>query len=147
MTVTVALPSTVSPLGSAVSQTLPAVTDNPITADFIDPATGDFASMVQGLNPIDAQVILSLSTVRGSGAAVMEEGNSLMGIDKIRPTVQREVQSEVRFALRRLTANRDIRIESFEIEADRANAQVNVVLNYTNLRAQSLNAVALVITN
>lgn len=147
MAVSVSLPSTVSPLGSGVTQTLPAVTHDPITADFIDPSTGEFASMVKGINPIDGQVIVALNTVRGSGAAVMETGNNLMDIKKIRPTVEREVESEIRFALKRLIENRDIRIDSFEIEANRSAQQVDVVLNYTNLRALSVNAVGIVITN
>lgn len=145
MTVSVSLPSTLTALGDAVTMTQPAITDNPITADFIDPATGDYASMTKGLNPIDAQVILAMSTVRGSGAAVMEDGCNLASIDKIRNTIRREVESEVRFALRRLIQNHDIAIVRFEVEPNQSATQVDVVLDYQNLRARTVNAVALII--
>jgi len=147
MTVSVSLPSTVTALGDAVTQTQPAITDNPITADFIDPATGDYASMVKGLNPIDAQVILAMSTIRGSGAAVMEDGCNLASIDKIRSTVRREVESEVRFALRRLIQNKDVALVGFEVDPNPTETQVSVQIDYKNLRARTVNAVTLVITH
>jgi hypothetical protein len=147
MTVSVALPSTVNPIGTSVAVTLPVITFSPITADYIDPATGDYASMTSGLNPIDAQVILAMSTVRGSGAAVMEEGCNLENIRKIRDTVKREIESEVRVALKRLIDNGDIRLGTFTFDVQGNNQYVGMVVNYQNLRASGRRSVALVITN
>jgi hypothetical protein len=126
--------------------TLPVITFSPITADYIDPATGDYASMTSGLNPIDAQVVLAMSTVRGSGASVMEDGQSLESIRKIRDTVQREIMSEVRVALKRLIDNEDIRLGTFVFDVQNSNQYVGVVINYENLRASGPRAIQLVIT-
>jgi len=123
------------------------VTDSPITADYIDPATGDYVSMTSGLNPIDAQVILALTTVRGSGAAVLDLGQRLGDIDKIRKTVEREIQSEVRQAFKQLLQQRDIRLKSFTFDVQRENDYVGVVIEYVNLRAGGVRAVGLVIQN
>lgn len=147
MTVSVSLPSTVTALGSGVSPTLPAITENPITADYIDPATGEYASMVQGLNPIDAQVILAMTTIRGSGAAVKDQGQRLSDIDKIRKTVEREIQSEVRLALKQLIQQHDIRLGTFAFDKQPSNDYVGVVIEYTNLRAGGVRSVELVIQN
>lgn len=147
MTVSVALPSTVGPIGSSVAVTSPVMTFSPITADFIDPATGDYASLTSGLHPIDAQVILAMSTVKGSGAAVMDEGCNLENIRKIRDTVKREIESEIRVALKRLVANGDIRLNTFAFDVQASNHYVGVVVNYQNMRASGRRSVELVITN
>jgi len=147
MTVTVALPSTVSAIGVSVSVTLPVETFSPITADYIDPATGDYVSMTSGLDPIDAQVVIALNTVRGSGAAVKDEGNNLESVRKIGETVQREIESEVRVALKRLIENGDIKLGTFTFDIQPSNHYVNATVNYQNLRARSNRAVTLVITN
>jgi phage baseplate assembly protein W len=147
MTVSVALPSTVGPIGSSVAVTSPVMTFSPITADYIDPATGDYASMTSGLHPIDAQVILAMSTVKGSGTAVMDLGCNLEKIRKIRDTVKREIESEVRVALKRLIDNGDIRLGTFTYDVQSNNQYVGMVVNYVNLRASGRRSVALVITN
>jgi hypothetical protein len=147
MAVLVALPSTVTPLGGAVTATLPIETYSPICADLIDPATGDFASMTSGLDPVDAQVVIALNTVRGSGACVVEDGNDLASIRKIRDTVRREIESEVRVAFKRLLDAGDIRLESFAFEVRKGDQYVGVTIEYTNLRARGRRAVTLVITN
>jgi hypothetical protein len=147
MTVQVSLPSTVSPLGSAVTATLPAVTNSPITADYIDPKTGDYASMVKGLDAIDAQVILAMNTVKGSGAAVMEEGCNLEDIQHILDTVRREIQSEVKVAFKRLIDNHDIRLGAFSFDVQPENQYVATEVEYQNLRSSGVRMVGLVITN
>jgi hypothetical protein len=146
VTVTVALPSTVGPIGLSVSVTLPVITFSPITADYIDPATGDYASMTSGLNPVDAQVVLAMSTIRGSGAAVMESGCNLSNVKKIRETVQREIMSEVRVALKLLIDNGDIRLGTFVFDVQPSNQYVGAVINYQNLRSGGTRSIGLVIT-
>ena len=147
MPVSVALPSTIGPIGSSVAVTFPVKTESPITADYIDPMTGDYASMIYGLDPIDAQVIRLMNTVRGSGAVVMEEGCNLENIRKIRETVRREIESEVRVALKQLLKNRDIRLGAFSFDVQPSNQYVGVVVNYQNLRANGWRSVSLVIKN
>jgi len=147
MTVFVALPSTVGPIGSSVAVTLPVGTFSPITADFIDPATGNYSSMVSGIDPIDAQVVIAMNTVRGSGACVTEDGCNLENIRKIRETVQREIESEIRVALKRLIDNGDIRLRSFTFDVQKENQYVGVVVEYKNVRASGWRSVTLVITN
>lgn len=49
----------------------------PIIAEEIDVATGDLASLTTGLAPEDAWVVTQLRCIRGSGAAVEDQGHEL----------------------------------------------------------------------
>jgi hypothetical protein len=137
VTVTVSLPSTVSPLGVGVSPTDPFAINSPITADYIDPVTNEYLSMTQGMDPIDAQVIIAIKTIKGSGDAVANDGTRLRDLDKIRPNIEFQIEGEVRNALERLVRNRDIRIDKFVFDVDKPNDTVSFQLDYINLRAKA----------
>lgn len=136
MAITVSLPSTVTPLGRAPSVTEPYTTYSPITADYIDPTTQEYLSLTKGMDPIDAQVLIALKTIRGSGAAVMEDGHRLKDIRKITRDVVMRVQAEVRNTLGLLVRNRDIRIDTIEVTVRKGSQQVDLQLDYYNLRAR-----------
>ena len=99
-------PTTVNPLGFFVRAPGALGIPSPLVPDNIDPATRDFPSLFIGLDVIDAQVILALSTVRASGAAVQEDG-----IDDLPPkmeaSLQNDLEGAVRTALGRLIRNGD----------------------------------------
>ena len=60
---------------------------------------------------------------------------------------EREIESEIRVALKHLIDNRDIKLGSFTFDVQPSNQYVGVVLNYTNLRARANRSVTLIITN
>jgi hypothetical protein len=136
MAITVSLPSTVTPLGRAPGEAEPFTTFSPITADYIDPTTQEYLSLTKGMDPIDAQVLIAIKTIKGSGAAVLEDGSGLRNIRKITRDVVQRVQAEVRSALRRLVANRDIRIDQIPVTVLKGSQQVDLRIDYFNLRAR-----------
>lgn len=127
------IPSAYGPLGFFVppSELGP---PNPLLADAIDLETRDFASLTVGEDPTDAAVKVALGTVRASGIAVVDVGMP-------RPPTKMDsahlavVQSNVRTALRELTARKDIALISVTAEADEANQTTTVLVKYRNLRA------------
>lgn len=128
-------PSTLAPIGAVAIPGVPLPPPPPLLADDIDPVTGDFRSIEVGVDPIDAQVQLAVSTVRASGVSVLEDGLEITA-DKMDESVLRVLESDVRIALGRLIANGDIRLDSVEfVQVDEGNATVQLHANYTNLRA------------
>lgn len=126
-------PAGLSPLGFFVEQTFRDPTDPPaILADAIDPETHDYLSIDRGQDPIDAQVILALKTVRGSGAAVTDTGNQFTSIGKLDDSAEAAFRREAEIALSLLVTNRDIRIDSIEVLVQDDFAEVTVT--YENLR-------------
>ena len=109
---------------------------SPLLADYLDPTSNDFVSLFTSLDPIDLQVVLALKLVRGSGAAVTEDGNNLMDIRKISSTILSEISSEVNIALARLIRNGDIRYRGLKNETvDAGNQYVQWTVEWNNLRA------------
>lgn len=110
---------------------------SPLLADNIDPQTHDFRSLATTIDPIDAQVILALKLVRGSGPSVTEDGSRLRDVRKMTDSAQNEIRAFVREALGRLIANRDIRFEGVEFAPwDPSSQSTNTVVRWVNLRAQ-----------
>jgi hypothetical protein len=112
---------------------------SPLLADNIDPETNDFASLFNGMNVIDAQVIVAVTYVRGTGAAIQEDG-ILFTSRKITASTPREIEADVRIALGRLIRNADIRLVSVDFGDDNegidpGNQVVNMLIKYVNLRA------------
>lgn len=112
---------------------------SPTLADNIDPEKNDFASLFTGMNVIDAQVVVAVTYVRGSGSAIMEDGIKFTS-RKITSSIKREVSANVLTALGRLIANGDILFRGVEFGTDDegidpSNQTVNVLINYVNLRA------------
>ena len=107
-----------------------------LLAEQIDPETGDYASLFEGVDPIEAQGLNALRIRRGSGAAVMDVGNRFHLIRKIDETIEKQIDSLTREALGRLIANGDIRYLGIDMEVlDPGNNTVVVKAKWQNLRA------------
>lgn len=125
-----------SPVGYAVIAPSQLAQPSNLLADNIDPTTNDFVSLFSSVDPIDAQVMIALKTVRGSGAAVQEDGSRFSDLKKITNSVQTEIKSMVRTALGRLITNRDILYKRLVFdEFDPRNQTLQIRIEYINLRA------------
>jgi hypothetical protein len=82
---------------------------SPLLADNISPSTRDFADLFVGMDPTDAAVQVAVSTTRGSGASVREDGIRLTG-RKMLSNAEATMEADVKQALGRLTRQRDIKI-------------------------------------
>ena len=130
----ISLPSTSSGLGVAV-QRLQAAGEPPnVLADYIDPETGDFASLVYTYDPVDAMVINALKTVRGSGAAVTSIGTKFRDIKKIDNAIQLRITTEIETALSVLLKRGDIRMDGYEFEVLKEQQAVQITVKWKNLR-------------
>ena len=136
--------STLNPLGFFIAPSAlgPA---SPLLADNIDPATRDFRDLFVGADPIDDSVQVAVMTTRGSGGSVLQIGLRLTP-RKMTPSLQGTLDGDMRLALRTLTTNRDIRIESITFgtddgtghatgEVDEANQSAQTNVNFRNLRS------------
>ena len=133
---TVPLPSSLSPVGSAISTPAGLGPPSPLLADNIDPQTGDFASLFVGIDPIDAQVINAVKIVRGSGASVTEDGMRLVDIRKIKDDTEDDIRNEVRRALSRLIQNQDIRFSGTKFDYIEKGSQfIQIRVQWVNLRS------------
>ncbi len=132
----VSLPSTSSPVGYGVTSPGQLAPPSPLLADNIDPQTHDYVSLFRSIDPIDAQVIIALKIVKGSGAAVEDDGSRFRDIRKITQSVKTEIKSEVRRALARLIANRDIKYKGVAFDVfDPSNRTIQARVQWVNLRA------------
>lgn len=110
-------------------------TPSPLLADNIDPATRDFADLFVGVDPIDAQVQLAVTTIRGSGAAVLEDGITITPT-KMGDSYRAQLLADARAALARLVRNGDVRLLGVELLLDDQGNQTSLLgVQYVNLRA------------
>jgi hypothetical protein len=107
-----------------------------ILADAIDPYTGEYLSILKGMDPIDAQVLDALTIKRGSGAAVRNDGQRFADIKKVDDAAATLIDGETRRALSRLVENQDIRVARVDPVADQNNDYADVVVQFKNLRAR-----------
>lgn len=115
----------------AISEPPPA-----ILADMIDPATGEYLSIVDSATIADGLVVHLLRTQRGSGAAVIEFGHRFRELTHVTEESPELVESMAREALRPAT---DAGIVAFrkvdaEVEPD-DRTQLNTGIDYTDLLA------------
>ncbi len=137
-------PSTLTALGGALPAVGVQAAPPVILADYIDPDTRDFASMMYTLDPIDAQVIIAITTKRGSGAAVIDVGHYLHKIKKILESIQVDITAGIKLALKRLVTNGDISLLPIDfLNVDPGNQQVEFLVKWKNLRAGTLLSVRL----
>ena len=136
MPVTVAMAG-VSPAGFFVAQTFadPGLPPG-ILADPIDPLTHEYRSIRMGMDPIDAQVLVALKVVRGSGASVQDDGQDFGEIENVDDQTSSLIEAKTRLCLRRLVDNLDIEIVALTPGTEPENAAGSVVLQYKNLRRQ-----------
>lgn len=140
MAITVTVPKAgASPLGFFVASPGALGDPSPLLADNIDPFTHDFASMTIGVDPIDAQVLVALVTLRNSGAAVIDVG-LIITDTKILADIALTIDSAVKQALSTLVASRDIQFLGVDFGDDLEgidpdNQVVNFGVKWINLRA------------
>jgi hypothetical protein len=106
-----------------------------ILADNIDPATGEFVSILSGIHPVDSHVITALRTERGSGVSVMATGQRFRDVRKVDDAFARRIQDECEIALAHLIERRDIMVPKIAVVEDGDTGHLYFV--YANLRAQN----------
>ena len=137
-------PSTTSALGGALPTVGVQLAPPVILADYISPDTRDFVSMLETLDQIDAQVLIAITTKRGSGAAVMDVGHKLHEIRKIRESIQTDITAGIKLALKRLVTNGDITMKPIEfLTVDPGSQQVDFMVKWVNRRSGTLASVRL----
>ncbi len=140
MAITVTVPKAgMAPLGFFVASPGALGPPSPLLADNISPFTHDYVSLTVGVDPIDAQVLVALTILRDSGAAVIDMGLRITDT-KILPDIVLTLTSAVRQALSTLIANRDIQLVTVDFGdnnegVDEDNQVVNFAVRWINLRA------------
>lgn len=133
------IPPTGSPIGFFIGSPGALGDPSPLLADNIDPDTNDFASLFTGMDVIDAQVLVAVTIVRGSGSSVTEDGIKITS-RKITESVKNEITADVRTSLKRLINNGDIEFVKIDFgendeNIDKSNQVINSRIEYVNLRA------------
>ena len=131
----ISLPSTSSGLGVAVTRLQAAGQPPNVLADYIDPETGDYLSLVYTYDPVDAMVINALKTVRGSGSAVTSIGARFRDIKKITSSIRTRITTEIETALAVLIKRRDIKVDGYDFEVLKEQQAVQVTFKWKNLRS------------
>jgi len=112
--------------------------DSPLLADNVDPHTRDFADLFVGMDPVDSQVLVALTTIRGSGAAVVEDGVTEPP-RKMTASLANELESDAKNALRRLVGGGDVEVVSVKLEeVSETNQYAQRRVQYRNLRSGKL---------
>jgi len=130
-------PAGVTP-ASAFTLTQQAVSEPPpaILADQIDPATGEYLSLVDSATIADGLVVHLLRTQRGSGAAVLGFGQRYRELTHVTSESPELVESMSREALRPAV---DAGVVAFKQVAGEVDAtdktQLNTGIEYTDLLA------------
>jgi hypothetical protein len=115
----------------AVSEPPPA-----ILADKIDPATGEYQSIVDTATIADGLVVHLLRTQRGSGAAVLEFGQRYRELSHVTSESPELVESMTREALEPATDAGVVAFKRIDAEVeDDDGAQINAGIQYTDLLA------------
>lgn len=93
------------------------------------------ASLTRGRDPIDDQVAISMTRVRGSGASVQETGHRFLDVENVGDDagVQR-LEYEAQFALRHLVARGDIVIVRITVTEFTELQAAEIEVEYMNMR-------------
>jgi hypothetical protein len=130
-------PAGVTP-ASAFSLQQHAVSEPPpaILADQIDPATGEYLSIVDSATIADGLVVHLLRTQRGSGAAVLSFGQRYRELTHVTTDSTETVESMTREALQPAADAGVVRFDQIEAEIEpRDGSQLNTGIQYTDLLA------------
>ena len=122
-----ALPPVTTPLSGWVPNPEdPAEPPPAILADWIDPQTGDFASLLQSLDPIDAAVAFAFEVERDSGAAVQGVGHRFRSIRYVGPETPDLVASVAREAVSALVDEGLVDLEATRVETSGADVAAEI---------------------
>jgi hypothetical protein len=105
-----------------------------VAAESINFKTKDVDTLLGGMDPIDQQVQEALGRLRGSGAAVTQDGQRFLDVKKLDDSAPTLLEGEARTALARLVANGDITIESVRVEQDSSGQWGEVFIDLFNNR-------------
>jgi hypothetical protein len=103
-----------------------------IAAESYDKDSLDLTSLTEGVDPIDAQVQLAMTSVRATGVANAAVGQRFTDVRKLSDDFEVAIESEVRTALSRLVENRDIDI--LRIAVVKGEDWSEVTVDYFNRR-------------
>jgi phage baseplate assembly protein W len=127
----------VYPAGLGGPSTAPdAPSGPPVIARFIEPLSGDYqldatTGQYVGMPPVRQRVEIALGSVRGSSAVLPELGTEIP--PTIDETFVSAVEADVRFAVRRLVAERVIRTRDVRVETGSPAGRAAIVYEYTDL--------------
>ena len=105
-----------------------------LAAEDFDQLTKDLRSLTVGVDPIDAQVQVAMTTLRRSGAAVISTGQRFQDVRKLDTNASLLLEQEARTCLARLVAANDISIERVDVVADPGGQWAEVTIDYVNKR-------------
>ncbi len=125
-------PAGLTPAGAFVPQTF----DDPrrpagILADAIDYRTGEYMSILKGMDPVAVEELFARPTCSSSG------GQSFHEIEKVDDSTATRLAGEVARACARLVDNRDIRLKNVQPVVDQNNDYADVVVEFVNQRART----------
>lgn len=107
-----------------------------ILADKIDPVTGDFASLTEGLGVADGMVIQGMRVQRGSGAAVRAYGQRFREVRFNDGKATETMKSYAREALKPAVDSGTLRFVSLKSEIDDEDpTQIQTTIEYQDLLA------------
>lgn len=125
-------PAGAFPVGEPITVPLPKKRSPAVfLADAIDPETGDYRSILTGVDPVEGAALEALRVKRGSGSAVLDDGNKFHEITKIDEKLEGLLRSEIEYAWRHLIASRALRLEKVDIEQE--DVAVYCVISFRNL--------------
>ena len=133
-------PAGVSAAGFYVPGSVVVGPDRPpvILADDIDEATGEVRSIFLGVHPVDAAVKEAFRLEKGTGVAVMDDGQEYRKIRKIGPSTPRQLKDEAERVLQPLVDRGDVEIGILLTAAGKPALNASdlgaVFLSYTNMR-------------
>lgn len=133
-------PAGVSPAGFFTGAEVVSPAQPPaILADDIDPATGEYRTILSGIHPVDAAVGEAFRLQKGTGAAVADDGHEFRKIRKIGSSTPRELRDEALRTLKALIDRGDVAAVDIVTEAGTpvtGNDVGAVYVAYTNLRTR-----------
>ncbi len=129
-------PAGVTPASAHVpSNVVSAARPPAILADNIDPATGDFFSLLIPIHPVDAAIQEQFRLRRGSGAAVQEDGQAFHEIRKNTEFAATEIQHEAQRVMKPFVDRGDALVVQITVDTDEAPDMGAVLVRYVNLRS------------
>lgn len=103
-------------------------------ADDIDIDTGDFASMLTRVHPVDAAVKEAFRLTRGTGAAVQEAGQRFGDIRKQTQYTATEIERECRRIMQPFADRGDLSIVDITVDSEIHYDMSAALVRYINLR-------------
>lgn len=98
-------------------------------ADAIDPETGEFRSILQGADPVEAWLLEQLRVRMGSGSAVTRAGNRFDSIRFLDDSFEHKFREELKFAWALALERRWIAIRRIDFNTEDVTANIRIVFD------------------